>query len=98
MAAVIGQGPFFSEFPSTVPKIGPVQENETKANVNAIKKIPNMPPTSDAESALLVSLLGKVISKNPKNEIEKIKNTAKKITFNQTLVATSFNTSGSVLK
>ena len=63
IAAVIGHGPFFNAEPKTVPKIGPVQEKETKASVNAMKKIPKVPPTCDAESALLVNDAGKVISK-----------------------------------
>src|SRR5210317_1651619 len=33
---------------SKEPKMGPVQENETMARVNAIKKIPNIPFTADA--------------------------------------------------
>lgn len=32
------------------PKIGPVHEKETKESVSAIKKIPRIPPTSEAES------------------------------------------------
>ena len=44
------------------PKIGPVQEKETIAKVNAIKKIPIIPPTEEAESILLPQELGKVIS------------------------------------
>jgi len=32
----------------SVPTIGPVHEKETKANTNAIKKMPIMPPLSDA--------------------------------------------------
>ncbi len=44
------------------PKMGPVHENETMANVNAIKKIPKYPPTEDAESILSPQELGKVIS------------------------------------
>src|SRR5690606_19137870 len=98
IAAVIGQGPFFKALPNTVPKIGPVQEKDTKAKVKAIKKIPNTPPTCEAESALLVNELGNVISKYPKKEMAKTTKTIKKMTFNQTLVAISFSTSGSVLK
>ena len=58
-----------------VPIIGPVQLNETRARVNAIKKIPIKPPRFDASSALFVQLEGKVISKylrdtkpNPKHK------------------------------
>ena len=44
------------------PKIGPVQENETIARVNAIKKMPTIPPTEEAESILFPQELGNVIS------------------------------------
>lgn len=47
---------------SSDPKIGPVQEKETKAKVNAIKKIPMIPPAPSAELALLVHFSGKVNS------------------------------------
>jgi hypothetical protein len=60
-----------------------------------MKKIPIMPPISDALSALFVHLLGSVISKYPKNEIAKITKTAKKVRFNHGLVDILFNTSGS---
>ena len=49
----------------SVPTIGPVQEKETKASVNAMKNIPIKPPLSDAESALLIQEFGSVISKAP---------------------------------
>ena len=45
-----------------VPKIGPVQENETIAKVRAIKNTPINPPIFDPESALLPQLLGRVNS------------------------------------
>ena len=44
------------------PKIGPVQEKETMAKVNAIKKIPINPPVLEAVSILFPQELGKVIS------------------------------------
>ena len=47
---------------SKEPKIGPVQEKETIANVNAIKKMPIIPPTEEAESILFPQELGNVIS------------------------------------
>ena len=56
---------------SKVPMIGPVQENETRDRVNAIKKMPMRPPLLDASSALLTQELGRVISKYPKNDIAK---------------------------
>ena len=47
---------------SNDPKIGPVHEKDTIAKVAAIKKIPIIPPASEAESILLPQELGKVIS------------------------------------
>ena len=44
------------------PRIGPVQEKETIAKVNAIKKMPIIPPTEEASSILFPQELGKVIS------------------------------------
>jgi len=66
---------------NAAPKTGPVQENETKAKVNAMKNMPTIPPTSEAESTLFNNLLGKRISKNPKNDMAKTVNTKKKIKF-----------------
>ena len=49
--------------PNKPPNMGPVQENDTIAKVNAIKKIPSPPPTLDeAESILLAQELGNVSS------------------------------------
>ena len=48
--------------PNKLPKIGPVQENETMTKVKAIKKIPIIPPASSAFEDLLAIELGKVIS------------------------------------
>src|SRR5579871_208758 len=45
------------------PRIGPVQEKETTANVSAIKKIPTKFPAPDFEPAALVTRPGNVISK-----------------------------------
>ena len=71
---------------NAAPKTGPVQEKDTRAKVNAIKNIPNTPPTSEAESTLFNNLLGRRISKYPKNDIANTVNTKKKIRFNQTFV------------
>ena len=48
--------------PNKLPKIGPVQEKETITNVNAMKKIPTIPPASSAFEDLLAIDDGKVIS------------------------------------
>ena len=50
------------ELANKEPKIGPVQEKETIAKVNAIKKIPIIPPIEEAESILFPQELGSVIS------------------------------------
>ncbi len=61
--------------PAKAPPIsGPVQEKETIANVAAIKKIPIIPPLSEAASALFAQLWGNWISKAPKKLIPKINN------------------------
>ena len=44
------------------PRIGPVHEKETIANVNAIKKIPAKLVISEEESDLFNQLVGRVIS------------------------------------
>lgn len=77
---------------SNVPIIGPVQENETKANVKAMKKILNNPLV---ESALLSSLVvqdaGSVSSKAPKKEMANTTKRAKNRILNTALVAKLFN-------
>ena len=51
------------------PIIGPVQENETNDNVNAIKKMLNNPPVVSALlSTALLHFEGNVISNAPKKE------------------------------
>ena len=73
-----------------VPIMGPVQEKETKTNVNAMKKIAMIPV---AESAFLSSLLlhdaGRVISKAPKKETAKRTRSAKNSMLNKAFVAKS---------
>ena len=63
---------------SKVPTIGPVHEKDTRAKVNAIKKIPIIPPRLEAESALLIHEFGILISKAPRNEAAKIIKSRKK--------------------
>ena len=78
------------------PKIGPVQEKETNAKVNAMKKIPMTPPTLSAEDTLLVNPLGKVISQKPKNENAKNIKMTKKATFSHAFVDMSLRIFGSI--
>ena len=61
--AVNGHAPPLNEPTSKEPKMGPVQENETITNVNAMKNIPPILPNPLFESALLAMLPGNVISK-----------------------------------
>ncbi|GAL82774.1 hypothetical protein JCM19274_4088 [Algibacter lectus] len=85
--------PFDAASTSKVPTIGPVQENDTMARANAIKKIPTSPPRSACESTLLAQEFGNIISKAPKKETAKTTNNIKKMILNQTLVASAFKAS-----
>ena len=58
----------FADWTKIPPTNGPIQENETKTKVRAIKKTPTNPPWSDFLSIELTKLDGKVISKKPKRE------------------------------
>ena len=91
--AVNGHEPCAAVPASNEPRMGPVHEKETIASVNAIK---NIPTTSRPERALalLTKLLGKVISKYPKNEMANTIKTTKKKRFNHTLVEKLFSTCG----
>src|SRR3954469_10431251 len=79
------------------PRIGPVQEKETMANVSAIKKIPLKLPIPALASVRVAKSPGNLISKYPKKEIAKTTNTTKKARFNQTFVEILFKISGFVL-
>ena len=72
--AVNGQAPWSATPTSNVPRIGPVQEKETMANVAAIKNIPPIFPSPDFESILLANPDGNPISNNPKKESKKYEN------------------------
>ena len=69
---------------------GPVQLNETKTIVNAIKKMPSKPPRSLALSLFSIHELGMVISNAPKNEIAKMMKTAKNAKLKNALLAHLF--------
>ena len=92
--AVRGHGPSLATLASKVPNIGPVHENDTIANVPAIKNMPAKLPNPDFESALLAIDDGKPISNNPKKDRAKNTNTAKKIIFSHTLVDILLKISG----
>jgi hypothetical protein len=70
--------PFDADSTNRVPTIGPVQENDTIAKANAIKKIPIKPPLSACESTLVAQELGNVISKAPKKDTANTISIAKK--------------------
>ena len=76
-----------------VPTIGPVQEKDTIAKANAIKKIPIKPLRSAWASTLVLHELGKVISKAPKNEMANTTNIKKNMRLNQKLLAKAFKAS-----
>src|SRR5688572_31450321 len=76
--AVNGHAPSTATLVSSVPRIGPVQENETMASAPAMKNIPAIFPNPDLEPALFASPDGNPISKSPKKERAKMTNTAKK--------------------
>ena len=75
--------------------------NQISKNIysNAWQKEKNLgiPPISLPEPALLLQLLGNVISKYPKNEKAKTRKITKKLIFSQGLVEISFKTSGLIL-
>src|SRR5690606_9419426 len=78
---------------NSVPTIGPVHENDTIANANAIKKIPINPPRSACLSTLFAHEFGNMISNAPKNEDAKTTSITKKIMLNHIFVDRAFNAS-----
>ena len=77
----------------TEPTIGPVQENDTRTRVRAMKKMPASPPLSELRSLLLTNDEGSVISNAPKNEAANTMNTMKKMMFGSQWVASQLNMS-----
>ena len=82
---------------STVPTMGPVQANDTKTRVRAMKKIPPKLLVFCLLSLLFTILLPNVISNAPKNEAAKIMNTKKKIMFGSQCVASQLKMSAVTL-
>ena len=80
----------------SVPRIGPVQENETIASVSAMKNMPPRLPRFDFESTLLVTPDGNPISNKPKNESANTKNIIAKKMVMQSLTKTCWQMSRSV--
>ena len=60
--------------------MGPVQENDTRVRVNAMKKIESRPEVRSAEASMrLLQEAGSLMSKAPKNEIAKTTSSRKKM-------------------
>ena len=77
---------------SRKPIIGPVQEKDTRDNVNAIRKMLNRPLVASALlSTALLHLEGKVSSNAPKKEAAKTTNIRKKRILNTAFVDKAFN-------
>ena len=75
---------------SRVPMIGPVQEKDTRASVNAMKKMLRYPVVeSTFESILLLHDAGRVISNPPMKEIAKSTRRRKKAMLKPAEVASS---------
>ena len=75
------------------PTRGPVHEKDTIASVAAMKKMPMMPPRSDAASALLAQLEGSWISNAPKKLAPKMSNSKNRNTLKMGSVEITFKTS-----
>ena len=85
--------PFFAACTSKVPTIGPVHENETRASVKAMKKIPTSPPLSAPLSAAFTHLLGNTISNAPRKDAAKTTSMRKKKILKITLVLSALSES-----
>ncbi len=92
--AVKGQAPSTATFVNKVPRIGPVQENDTIAKVPAMKNMPATFPAPDLAPALLAKPEGRPISNKPKNDKANTMKTIKKIIFSVTLVEILLKISG----
>ena len=77
----------------TEPTMGPVQENDTRTRVRAMKKIPARPALSDLASLLFTSEEGRVISNAPKKEAANTMNTMKNMMFGSQCVASQLKMS-----
>ena len=70
--------------------IGPVQENDTSARVNAMKNMLTRPDVLSAlESTVFDHREGSFISNPPRNDMPKITSSRKKAMLNHALVASS---------
>ena len=94
MATIGPESPPDADCTNTLPTIGPVHEKDTNANVNAMKKIPIIPPLSACLSALFTHDAGNVISNAPKKEIANTTNKMKNTRFTHGFVAMSFSIVG----
>ena len=84
--------PIVAASTNNVPIKGPVHEKDTRARVNAIKKILITPVVCSAFPSIAFDHLdGNLISNAPKNEIPNTTSKIKNIMLNTALVANSFN-------
>ena len=82
---------------STVPTIGPVQENDTSTRVRAIKNTPARPPLSEFLSLLFTREEGSCISNAPKNDAANSINITKNSRFGSQCVDSQLNMSAVTL-
>ena len=79
---------------SSMPMIGPVQENDTNTNVKAIRKMLTRPLVCDAfVSTLFAQLSGNLISNHPKKLQAKTTSNRNRNTLNTALVESAFKVS-----
>jgi len=79
---------------SRLPTMGPVQLNETKTKVKAIKKTPRKDPILLFESTEFTNWWGSVISNNPRKEAAKTINMMKNKMFGTQEVLSQLPNSG----
>src|SRR5690606_37197770 len=87
------RSPFVAASTNKVPIMGPVQEKDTTAKLADMKNKPTHPPLSEPATILLTKLLGRVISKAPKNDAAKTTSNRKKKKLNIPLVESALSAS-----
>lgn len=71
----------------SVPMIGPVQENDTRVSVNAMKKMPMRPVVLSARASIrLMNFEGSLMSNAPKNDTANTTSSRKKMMLQTALV------------
>ena len=75
-----------------VPMMGPVQENDTRVRVNAMKKMESRPEVRSADASIrLLHEAGSFMSNAPKNEMAKTTRSRKKMMLNVAEVESSLS-------